>query len=386
MSPEEAGRFSRARIFSEAPGTYGIRVANVVASSGMWDDQKILGETYRKHISYAYGEELWGEAANLSLDANLKDTELVYHSSSSNLYGLMDNDDMFMFLGGLSMATREVSGKVPMTLILEQKKPGEAKIEDLAKQLGREMRSRYFNPKWIEGMMAEDYAGAREMQDFVEYLWGWDATVPEAVDESHWDETYRVYVEDKYDQGIAEFMEKANPFAYQNITARMLETARKGYWDPSVEIKTNLAKTYVESALRNGLSCGVNTCQNPLLHTLIHNLVSVPGVLSPEDVEAFKELVEKTAGMSLEEMTSLREELIREQNQERNDQNPASQTPSDTPQSEAVRGLKMEKVEDNIPQAESSGAEEWLLPIFALSLIVIFFIGYKLKGRGKEKK
>jgi cobaltochelatase CobN len=385
LSPEEAGRFSRARIFAEAPGTYGVRVAGVVASSSMWDDPKIIGETYRKHISYAYGQELWGEAANLSLDENLRDTELVYHSSSSTLYGLMDNDDMFMYLGGLSMATREVSGKVPMTLILEQKKPGEAKIEDLAKQLGREMRSRYFNPKWIEGMMAEDYAGAREMQDFVEYLWGWDATVPESVDESHWDETYRVYVEDKYERGIAEFMDRANPYAYQNIAARMLETSRKGYWDPDVETKTNLAKIYVESVLKNGLSCGVNTCQNPQLHTLIHDLVSVPGVLSPEQIQAFKDLVEKSSGLSLEDMTAAREELIREQNAQRESRD-AAQKPQDAQESDTVRGLKMEKADQPSPQEEPAGPEEWLLPIFALTLVVIFFIGYRIKsGRKKER-
>jgi cobalamin biosynthesis Mg chelatase CobN len=166
-----------------------------------------------------------------------------------------------------------------------------------------------------------------------------------------------------------------------------------------VEVKTNLAKIYVESALKNGLSCGVNTCQNPQLHALIHNLVSVPGVLSPEAAQAFKELVERTAGLSLEDMTKAREELIKEQNAQREslsaqkpqnvqDNNQANNQDNnqDAPDSEAVRGLKMEKVEDQSPEASSSGAEEWLLPIFALSLVIIFFIGYRIKSGRKKKE
>ena len=47
------------------------------------------------------------------------------------------------------------------------------------KFIGTEFRSRYVNPTWIEGMKKEGYAGAGEMRQFVEYLWGWDATAPE---------------------------------------------------------------------------------------------------------------------------------------------------------------------------------------------------------------
>jgi cobaltochelatase CobN len=395
MDPAEASRFSRARVFSEAPGTYGIKVSTVVEASGMWDDPRVIGETYRKHISYAYGEELWGEPAAPSLDENLRDVELVYHSSSSNLYGLMDNDDMYMYLGGLSMATRDVSGKAPMTLILDQKRPGEAKIEDLARQLGTEMRSRYFNPKWIDAMMAEDYAGAREMSHFVEYLWGWDATVPESVDETAWDQTYEVYVRDKYELGIQEFLDKSNPWASQSISARMLETARKGYWDPTVEVKTDIAKTYVQSVLNNGLSCSVNTCQNPQLHSLVIDLVSVPGVMPLEDIQAFKDMVEKAAGMSLEDYVAAREELIRQQNAQR-PPNPEATPVQDETQTqdlnaqtgdtaEDVRGLKMEKVDQDAQgPKESSGFEEWLVPLFVLIVICVFYVGYRFLGRKKE--
>src|SRR5690606_41175611 len=65
--------------------------------------------------------------------------------------------------------------------------------------------SRYIDPTWIQGMQSEGYAGARTMVEFVEYLWGWDATVTEAVDDRMWQETFEVYVQDRYDLGMQEF-------------------------------------------------------------------------------------------------------------------------------------------------------------------------------------
>jgi len=43
------------------------------------------------------------------------------------------------------------------------------------------------------------------MAKFVEYQWGWDVTVPELITERMWNETYEVYLRDKYDFGLKEF-------------------------------------------------------------------------------------------------------------------------------------------------------------------------------------
>lgn len=63
---------------------------------------------------------------------------------------------------------------------------GDEKTETLGKFLTRETHSRYFNPKWIEGMQGHGYAGAREMSDFVENLWGWEATNPDLISDDVW--------------------------------------------------------------------------------------------------------------------------------------------------------------------------------------------------------
>jgi len=128
-----------------------------------------------------------------------------------------------------------------------------------------EIRARYFNPKWIKGMMEYDYAGAREMDNFVEYLWGWDVSLPEMVSDTDWDRVYDVYVMDKYDLGLKEFFNQNNPYAFQSMSARMLEAARKDYWHPTEEMKSVLAEQYEQSVEEYGVTCCHHTCGNPFL-------------------------------------------------------------------------------------------------------------------------
>jgi cobaltochelatase CobN len=385
MSEEEAGRFSRARIFSEAPGAYGNRVEELVSASGLWEDDSSVAEAFRTHTGYAYGEGFWGEPAHEALDENLRDAKVTWHSVSSQYYGLMDNDDMFMYLGGLSLAIRNLSGTAPQTFIADQRTLGEVKMEGLRKFLGAEMRSRYLNPKWIEGMKAENYAGAREMSNYVEYLWGWQVTTPDSVDETAWKETYEVYVEDKYGLGIAEFLDKENPWAYQSLTGRMLETTRKGYWDAPEEVKQRLAVNYATSVINRGLACCDHTCNNPQFHQMVLNIVSIPGLMSPELVAEFKLAVENAGQRTLDEMVAERENLL--QNLGGAKPAEAKENPQAGPESaeqqDSVKGFKMEKVEDSPEKTSlSSSGVEWFASVFVLAVIALFYAGLR-RGRNR---
>ena len=61
------------------------------------------------------------------------------------------------------------------------------------------------------------------------------------------------------------------------MTARMLETARKGNWDASDEVLENLATEYAESVIEDGVTCCHHTCGNPLLNSYVSGMVSVSG-------------------------------------------------------------------------------------------------------------
>jgi cobaltochelatase CobN len=377
VSEEDAGRFSKVRVFSEAPGAYGNRVEELTSASGLWEDDSAIADVYLKHTGFAYGGGVWGEASQAALSENLRDAKVAWHSVSSNVYSLMDNDDMFMYLGGLSLAIRTLSGEAPRTLITDQRTKGEAGVETLNRFLGQEMRARYLNPKWIEGMKAENYAGAREMSNYAEYLWGWQVTAPEAVDEAAWRQTYEVYVEDKYALGIREFMDENNAWAYQSLTSRMLETTRKGYWDADEEVRRKLAAEYATSVVRRGLACCDHTCNNPQFHQMVMNIISIPGLMSPELVAEFKLAVENAGQKTIDEMVADRQELLRDLGSYRTADSASGAAQSDTPE-ESVKGFKMEDIENSADDTSvpSSGVE-WFAALFVLAILAVFFSGFR---------
>ena len=178
------------------------------------------------------------------MEDNLAEVEAAAQHTNSNLYGFIDNDDVYQYLGGISLAVRTVAGKAPDLYVTDAVDPEKSDVSSLHDYFSRELRSRYYNPQWIQGMMEQGYSGAREMDKFAEYLWGSEATVPDLVSESTWNEVKEIYVDDKYQMGLKEFFNENNPWASQALTGRLLETARKDRWHPSEEVKTELAEQY----------------------------------------------------------------------------------------------------------------------------------------------
>jgi cobaltochelatase CobN len=292
-----AHNISMSRIFSEAPGTYGTGMSEAVEASDTWDDESKLAALYISRMSNIYGLDEWGVNYEDVFTLNLEGVDTAMHSDTSNLYGLIDNDDYYSYMGGLALAVRSLTGETPDMYISDLTSTN-PEIITLTEAFRTELRSRYFNSNWISGMMEYDYAGSREMMKFVEYMWGWDATDPDLVTDSDWNAIYDIYVNDKYDLGLDEFLKTDNPYQYQSITARMLETARKGYWDASDEVIQSLVSEYVESVVESGVTCCHHTCGNALLEEYIEGVMSVPGVVDEETAEKYKELMEEATESS----------------------------------------------------------------------------------------
>ncbi|OEU48245.1 MAG: hypothetical protein BA871_15315 [Desulfuromonadales bacterium C00003096] len=388
---ERADLLSRIRIFTEKPGSYGTGVCEMTGNSGFWESDDEIVKVYENRVGYAFGQGKWGEEAKEIFKQNLKGVDVAVHSISSNIYGTMDNDDMFQYLGGLSLAVKKESGQVPDTLITMQRIPDRVEVEDVARTIGRELRTRYLNPKWIEGMKKEKYAGAREMSNFVEYMWGWQVTVPSAIDKTKWEQTYDVYVEDKYGLEMKDFFNRENPWAYQSITARMLESIRKGYWNAGEKIKKRLAAEYALNVIKKGVACCDHTCNNPVLNQMVVNIISLPGVMSPEMVERFKLAIEQAMGKELAEQVKARKKLQKKLNEgfTKRLQSSDQKTPKASAEhqkntskagteSERVEGYKMEEVKakDDTTDLPSSGAQ-WLASLFVILILGLVVFGVK---------
>ncbi len=383
MDAATAGRFSRVRVFSEQPGSYGNGVSQMAANSAIWEKPQEIVDVFERRSSFAYGGGLKGAAASEALKSNLKDVDATVQARSSNLYALLDNDDVFQYLGGLSMAVRAEAGATPETLILRQQRPGQVDIDAVAASIGRESRSRYLNPQWIIAMQREDYAGARAMAHFVEYLWGWTVTTPEKVSQKLWQLSYEVYVKDKYNLGMKKFFSAASPWAQQSISARMLEAVRKGYWQADAATQRNLAVDYAMSVIQKGVACCDHTCNNPLLNQMVVATISLPGVMAPQLVAQFKLAVEQAAQKSLREQVRQRRALQQQLTAPGSGDNGgrAPNTAARTVGANVVHGYKMEKInrDDERTELTSSGVQ-WLAGLAVMAIIALALLGARRAG------
>ena len=158
--------------------------------------------------------------------------------------GRVDSDDFYQYLGGTAMAVRTVNGKSADTLVADLSNPKAGETMTLERYMGREMRARYLNPKWIEAMLKEGYAGARMIRQVTDNLWGWQVTVPDAVGDAKWQEMFEVYVQDRNKLDIREkFKAAENLASYKMMVDRMLTVVDRGYWKPTPETLAQLRQT-----------------------------------------------------------------------------------------------------------------------------------------------
>jgi cobaltochelatase CobN len=274
--PELAEELSTSRIFCPPPDSYTPGIEHAV-SGGTWDNKEEIADLYINRMGYIYGQNVWGEQYTDVFKQNLADVEVGVFSRTSNLYGTLEHPMVAAYFGGLSMAVDSVSGHRPQMYINNLREPGSEGVETLQHFLSKDIRSRYLNPSWIEGMMADGYDGTRYMNAFVENMRLWDTTIPDLITEDMWDDVYKIYFVDQHDVGITEHLKNTNPYAYQSMVLNLIESARRGDWNPDKDVLEQLAKEYAESVVENGPTCCHHTCGNVLLNKYVEGLASVPG-------------------------------------------------------------------------------------------------------------
>jgi cobaltochelatase CobN len=386
-SEPDADRRAGVRIFDEPPGIFNLNTSTIVAASGTWDTDNGFADDYISKMGHGYGNGFWGEPMADVFRLALSGTEKVVHSSSTMLYGALDNDDMFMYVGGLAAAVRNIDGKSPEVVVTNTRDPGKPGMTSIDKFIGTEFRSRYVNPTWINGMKKEGYAGAGAMREFVEYLWGWNATVPDTVDGAMWQETFDTYVEDKKHLGMKEFFEKSSPYAYQDMTGRMVETVRKGYWNADAATKTKLLTEYIESVNAHGTSGAGFTTGNARLSKYVVEQAKAAGVPLPA-IEGFDRAMEQAMGGSIAKTAKVTENFIARNEAPSQPSTERSQPVESSPQAPQVKsapapnatlaaqlqGFVMEEHDRSRPSPSQpvslAGASEWAaagvtLPVLA---------------------
>ncbi len=292
LSTAEAGRGAALRIFGDAPGAYSAGVNRLAERSGAWKEREELGRVYLNRLGHAYGLDASGEAEHAAFNLALAGVSRSYHGRASNLYGLLDNNDAFDYLGGLSLGVETLTGRRPEGLILQHADPAHAAVEPLTTALLSELRGRYLNPEWIKPLMNHGYAGARTMgQEFLENLWGWQVTRPDLIQPWTWDEVKQTYFDDKQKLGLPQFLGQGhNAHVKAQMLAIFMVAAERKYWQADDATLKQMGSELVHLVNKNGLPGSGHTAPN---HPIWQWLASK---LDPADASTLGVVLAKASG------------------------------------------------------------------------------------------
>lgn len=258
-SPKVATRQATARVFSNESGVYGTGVNNAAYASDLWDSQTRGGgdaemaSLFVQRMGYAYGKGLGGVSSAELFSRQLANVDAAFLSRSSNTYGVLTSDDPFAYLGGFSLAARVASGRTPELYVQNLRDTSEVIIDPAGRAIGKEMRTRYLHPKWIRAQQAEGYSGTLQVLKATQFLWGWQVTAPESIREDHWQSMMEVYVNDQYDLGAREWLQRDNQAAFASMMEKMIDAVRLDYWNPDQITRETLMQAYLQSKSESDL-------------------------------------------------------------------------------------------------------------------------------------
>jgi magnesium chelatase subunit H len=224
------------RVFSNADGTYGANV-NQLVDSGVWQDEDELGETFSRRKCFAYGCAGRPVGQPALLRSALADVEVAYQSLESVELGVTSVDHYFDTLGGISRAAQQARGKAIGVYISDQTN-GDATVRSLAEQVALETRTRVLNPKFYEGLLEHGYEGVRQLEAHVTNTVGWSATTGQVAPWVYQQLTKTFVLDD----AMRERLGRLNPAASAKFANRLIEAHERKYWEPDAATLEALRK------------------------------------------------------------------------------------------------------------------------------------------------
>ena len=284
LSPKEARALANVRIFGGINGMYGTGIQEMVTAGDKWEQEKEIADVYLNNMGAAYTgkKEDWGRFVKPLFRAALKNTDVVIQPRQNNTWGALSLDHVYEFMGGLTLSVRNVTGKDPDTYLADYRNHSHMRMQDLKEAIGVESRATVLNPEYVKEALAGGANSVANITEVVTNTYGWNVMKPEVIDKELWDNLYDMYVRDVHGLGVTQAFEGKSPAALEELTAVMLETARKGMWQASPEQLSTLAARHTELVAKYGPSGGGMTTENHKLRDFIAQHVS------PETAKQYK--------------------------------------------------------------------------------------------------
>lgn len=270
LTPKDAREVSLYRVFGGVNGGYGTGIQEMVQAGDRWNDESEIAATYISNMGAYYGsEDRWEEVRQFAFESALDRTDAVIQPRQSNTWGALSLDHVYEFMGGMNLAVRNVTGKDPDAYLSDYRNRNNVRMQEVKEAIGVESRTTVLNPNYIREKMKGKAGDAAAIAEIVENTFGWNVMKPEAIDDEMWDGIYDVYVKDSYNLGIRDFFGRENPAAMQEMTAIMMESARKGLWNASGEQLSEIAALHTDFVARYRPACSGVVCDNAPLRSFI---------------------------------------------------------------------------------------------------------------------
>ena len=219
---------NQSRVFGSKPGAYGAGLQAMIDEQ-LWGSKADLAEAYLQWGSYAYNARAEGTPERAAFETRLKQTEAIVQNQDNREHDILDSDDYYQFEGGAAAAVATLQGQDRPIYHNDHSRPERPVIRTLDDEIGRVVRSRVVNPKWIDGVKRHGYKGAFEMAATVDYLFAFAATTG-AVRNHHFDLVEAAYLAD---DATRDFIADVNAPALRDIAARLSEAIERGLWTPT---------------------------------------------------------------------------------------------------------------------------------------------------------
>lgn len=225
--PAAARRIASARVFGSKPGAYGAGLQALI-DEGIWETASDFAESYLRWGQYAYGAGLEGRPERQAFERRLATAEAILHNQDNREHDILDSDDYYQFEGGLAASVKALRGESVPVYHNDHSRPERPVVRALEEEIGRVVRGRAANPKWIAGVMRHGYKGAFEIAATVDYLFAFAASTG-VVGDHHFEALYDAYF---VDDAVRTFLAENNAGALTDISARFLEAIDRGLWTP----------------------------------------------------------------------------------------------------------------------------------------------------------
>ncbi|EBA13548.1 cobaltochelatase subunit CobN [Roseobacter sp. CCS2] len=228
------------RVFGSKPGAYGAGLQALI-DERIWADKSDFAEAYLEWGSYAYGKGAKGRKDRKAFEERLTQAEAVVQNQDNREHDILDSDDYYQFEGGAAAAISTLQGQDRPIYHNDHSRPERPVIRTLDDEIGRVVRSRVVNPKWIDGVKRHGYKGAFEIAATVDYLFAFAATTG-AVRNHHFDLVEEAFIKD---DATRDFIADANAPALKEIAQRLQEAIDRNLWQP----KSNSARARIAGLL-----------------------------------------------------------------------------------------------------------------------------------------